>query len=66
MLIVWHEALIQPLRIELVSVDPRVVYWPRSHYGDPILDWWISFSTSQKGLIWLLRHSDYSEVIFQT
>jgi hypothetical protein len=67
MLIIWHTELVIPLRSELTATDPRVSFWPKGSVirpEDPVLDWWISFSRAQYGVIWVLRHPDYSEIIY--
>lgn len=66
MLIIHHSQLDSILCAELRRIDPRVVYWPFGIYTQQDLDrvnqWWISFSSSSSGLIFVMRYSDSIQV----
>jgi hypothetical protein len=72
MLIVWDTLLLPEVREDLVRIDPRASYWPRTHYQldmfrevDPA-DWYISFARSENGIIWLIKYSEHSHVIYRS
>lgn len=78
MLVVWHNQFTEEIKLDLVQVDPRAYYWPFGIskercsdwlYGnlrdDWISCWWISFSSSRTGLIWVLKYGDLVEVRFR-
>jgi len=67
MLLVWHYQLIDQYLEFLRSIDRRAVYWPRSSIDhlDYTYEWWISFSSSQSGLVWVMRFPQYSEIIYR-
>lgn len=55
---------------ELVVVDPRVVFWPACWmkswgYNEVVpIEWWISFSSSRSGLMWIMRHPNNVRMIY--
>lgn len=70
MLIVWDTLLVPEDQRLLVRIDPKVAYWPHRYVKDsgynscvPV-EWWISFSASKYGVLWLLDHSQHSRVIY--
>lgn len=72
MLIVWADTLWLAQQEQLRRIDALVSYWPRSWarcgvgYNEAIpVDWWISFSRSQCGLLWIMRYPDVVTVIYQ-
>jgi len=69
MLIVWSSLLVPEDQLYLRNLDPRVVYWPASYmrggYNHVVpIEWWISFSSSSHGLMWLMGHSQFSRVVY--
>jgi len=56
---------------QLVRVDPKVIFWPACYMKDggynvaiPI-EWWISFSRRQSGLLWIMQYPEHSRVIYE-
>ncbi len=70
MLIRWHQQLLPEREQRLIAIDPRVVYWPAAWAGGwgynscVPCEWWISFSTASRGLVWILEWSHQSYVIY--
>lgn len=70
MLIVWNTLLVPDQQDYIHSIDSRAAYWPRSwqfnltYNRSEISEWWISFSRSQRGLLWVLKYPEYSRVIY--
>ncbi len=71
MLIFWNTILLPCQQQELLALDPRAVYWPASWAATGLysaavpLDWWISFSLVNPGLIWIMRHGLHSRVVYE-
>ena len=71
MLLVYHYRLTVVDQELLINIDHRVSYWPRSWvqtnvYNSAIPeDWWISFSSSNLGLLWIMYRPEYSEIIYR-
>lgn len=70
MLLVWTTLLVPAQQVQLRDIDPRVHFWPRSweyslaiNHGVPG-EWWISFSHSQYGVVWLLYYPEHSRVVY--
>lgn len=70
MLLVWTTLLVPAQQAELRDIDPRVHFWPRSWQYSMSIDysvpgeWWISFSHSRYGLIWILHYPENISVIY--
>lgn len=72
MLIVWENKLLISDKDLLHCLDNRVRYWPRSWTPieielkvDPS-SWWISFSSPNAGLIWMVKKPEFTRVIFNS
>jgi hypothetical protein len=71
MLLVWDTLLVPRQQAQLRDIDPRVVFWPRSWQYSLVADyavpreWWISFSHSRLGLVWILYYPDHSRVVYR-
>lgn len=70
MLIVWENILPPQEQAYLVRIDPLVRFWPYRYfksegYNECIpLEWWISFSKSESGLLWLMHAPDHNRIIY--
>ena len=71
MLLVWTSLLVPQQQAHLRTIDPRVCFWPRSWQYSLIADyavpaeWWISFSHTRYGLVWILHHPLHSHIIYR-
>lgn len=70
MLVIWNTLLVPEIQVQLVRLDPRVVFWPASWMKDagyssavPI-EWWISFSSKGFGSWWVLGHPEECRVVY--
>ena len=72
MLVVWNSLLVPEQQRQIWDLDPRASFWPRSwahsvYYNSAVpLEWWISFSSGQLGLVWVLRYSEHSRIIYRS
>jgi hypothetical protein len=70
MLIIWDTVLLPEQEHYLHWVDSGVHYWPRSQYQLDMFqeprptDWWISFTRSTSGLVWVMRYSEHSRIVY--
>lgn len=70
MLLIYRYSLTIPDQELLLRIDSRVQYWVRSWVGSGLynhavpIDWWISFSSSSHGLIWVMQRGEYSEIVY--
>jgi hypothetical protein len=72
MLLVWHHILSVVDQGEIRTLDPMASFWPRSwSYNISVYnhavpsEWWISFSSGPRGLIWVLRYPERVEIIYR-
>lgn len=71
MLLVWNSLLVPRQQAQLRTIDPLVCFWPRSWQHSSIVnyavpgEWWISFSHTRYGLVWILHYPDHSRVIYR-
>lgn len=71
MLVLWEYYLKPEDQVFLQGIDPRVNFWPAAWYKGlgiynhavPI-EWWISFSLSQAGLVWCMKYPQFTRVIY--
>ena len=71
MLLVWTSLLVPQQQAQLRILDPSVNFWPRSWQYSLVADyavpgeWWISFSHTRYGLVWILHYPDHSRVVYR-
>lgn len=71
MLLVWTSLLVPQQQAQLRTLDPLVSFWPREWRYSALADypvpgqWWISFSHTRYGLIWIMYYPDHSRVVYQ-
>lgn len=71
MLIRWSQQLLPDRESRLRFIDPRVQYWAAAwsqagYNGCIPIEWWISFSSSSKGLVWVMEWSESVVVVYWT
>lgn len=70
MLIIWNNELLISDQDLLYAIDQKVRFWPRSwtpieiENGLDPTSWWISFSKSSFGLLWIVKKPVYSKIIY--
>lgn len=68
MLVYWNTVLSVDQQDELLVLDSRVSFWPNvwmeSYSGRMPIEWWISFSKSSAGLVWVVKYPELIKIKF--